>query len=228
MFSKQSQSDDPVSLAAARRKRHSCWQALIDLELEVEDDYAPIFTCGGSVAIQQPPSTEPDESGGSTTRPQLNIQGGEPSTRRVSKPVTIRWSLPNETGRSEQISVGRVTMPLQQNSATMIEPLMRESRPECYSRGPEGVIDGRYRNVMQMSTSKFFTDFEPHLLGIADTITQILFSRVEAEGSHRYIVEAKLRNLNVRSLPIHEILPMALLTHSTGVPCPICQIQALN
>lgn len=148
-----------------------------------------IFACGGSIPVSQP--------GTDTSEPQgQNTQASRPATTET-EPITIRWDPP---AADELARHAKLVLPLEDRTKDNLGRLLRDTDPASFGYQGKTTYDETYRKAFKMDTTAFATTFDPHALGIIDTIAQVLLPTMRESKVYR-AVKAELYKLNIYSAP---------------------------
>ncbi|VUC28823.1 unnamed protein product [Clonostachys rosea] len=158
-----------------------------------------LFTCGGSIPINEKPRATKPRRAPTRNRPSNPLTVDEP---RTSDPITIRWDVANPGGKKghSNNACDKITLPLAPKSKNDIQRLLDGTEPATFGRGGEDVYDEAYRKALKMETTAFCSTFDPYSLGIIDTIAQVLLPSIVDSSTHRS-VRAELYKLNLYTSP---------------------------
>lgn len=147
-----------------------------------------MYACGGRIPIATATSEIEAES----------LRSPAAEQPRQSAPVTIRWDasgIPDE----DVSPCRRLTLPItKQADRDALNGLVKDCQPATFGLGGEDVYDETYRKALKLDTDAFCSTFDPHSLGIVDSIAQILLPSFLDSTTHP-AVEARLYKLNVSS-----------------------------
>lgn len=182
-------SDDQVTTPTPMPDEHGA-RLLAPLREELsKENGKTIFACGGSIPVSQP--------GTDTSEPQgQNTQASRPATTET-EPITIRWDPP---AADELARHAKLVLPLKDGTKDNLGRLLRDTDPASFGYQGKTTYDETYRKALKMDTTAFATTFDPHALGIIDTIAQVLLPTMRESKVYR-AVKAELYKLNIYSAP---------------------------
>ena len=104
-------------------------------------------------------------------------------------------------------AIGKLTLPptaSQTSGTAAVEELLKACAPATFGKKGEEVLDESYRKAIKLDSDQFCTSFNPHEVGIVDTIAQSMlpaiaqpFSGLDSTHEEHLGVIAELYKLNV-------------------------------
>lgn len=89
----------------------------------------------------------------------------------------------------------RIDFPLEPGHEADLNRLLEHCEKATFGLGGQDVLDETYRKAVQMDPTKFCTNFDPHSVGIIDSIAQVLLPTAVESTTHR-AVRAELYKVN--------------------------------
>lgn len=107
-------------------------------------------------------------------------------------PITIRWDSSVSADTSH-----KVTLPCADAERPSFEQLLKDCQPATFGRGGEDILDESYRKAGKLDESAFCSNFNPHSLGIINTVGQALAPDAWQQTNETHGIRAELYKLNV-------------------------------
>lgn len=154
------------------------------------------FACGGSIPIvPKLPELETKVAEAALDDEESTAPPLRYSTSSI--PIDLRWDSKEITTPGHQT---KITFPLTPETEPNLARLVADCAPATFGKGNKDVLDESYRKASKMEPTQFSSTFNPHEVGIVDTVAQALLPLLYSRDQMRSL-KAELYKLNFYSAP---------------------------